>query len=232
MNIMATMFLANSPESASRIPICRRYYNPPLSYKSFSSDAAGCSKPSESGDLIGCGSVGFDRMGHIIFAFQLFWPPSVIGYFRDNLGHRLGNKTTTLEFLGILLPFILIPKQLSNQVIEVKVDNMACYFGWLNRHVKGDVTASILIRSLHLITVALSWAARCISLPRKSTWNAILVDRLSRSSSTSAHDKRLLASFPGLALPSCIEEWLSNPVEDWGLADRLLDSIVKTVSLV
>ena len=79
-------------EGASRIPICRRYYNPPLSYKSFSSDAAGCSKPSESGDLIGCGSVGFDRMGHIIFAFQLFWPPSVIGYFRDNLGHRLGQQ--------------------------------------------------------------------------------------------------------------------------------------------
>ena len=50
-------------EGALRIPICRRYY------KSFSSDAAGCSKPTKSGDLIGCGSVGFDRMGQIIFAF-------------------------------------------------------------------------------------------------------------------------------------------------------------------
>ena len=178
-------------EGASRIPICRRYYNPPLSYKSFSSDAAGCSKPTKSGDLIGCGSVGFDRMGQIIFAFQLFWPPSVISYFKDPLGHRLGNKTTTLEFLGILLPFLLIPEQLLNQVIEVKVDNMACYFGWLNRHVKGDVTASILIRSLHLMSSFLGCQVHITHLPRKSSWDAIVVDRLSRSSSTNSQDKRL-----------------------------------------
>ena len=171
-------------------------------------------------------------MGQIIFAFQLFWPPSVISYFKDPLGHRLGNKTTTLEFLGILLPFILIPEQLLNQVIEVKVDNMACYFGWLNRHVKGDVTASILIRSLHLISSFLGCQVHITHLPWKSSWDAIVVDRLSRSSSTNSQDKRLLASFPDLDMPSCIKEWLTKPVEDWELADKLLDSVVKTVSLV
>ena len=33
-------------------------------------------------------------------------------------------------------------------------------------------------------------------------------------------------------MPSCIKEWLTKPVEDWELADKLLDSVVKTVSLV
>ena len=139
-------------DGAENLPICRRYYNPPLSYKSFSSDAAGCRGVPAEGDLIGCDSVGFNRQGHIIMAYQLFWPPKIIGLYKDPLGHWLGNKTTTLEFLGILLPFLLIPHLLSNQVVEVKVDNVGCYYGWLNRLASSDVMASVLIRALHLIS--------------------------------------------------------------------------------
>ena len=113
--------------------------------------------------------MGFNREGHIIFAYQLFWPSEVISYFKDSTGHRLGNKTTTLEFLGILLPFLLIPDQLKNQVIEVKVDNVACFFVWINRHVTGDVTASILIRSLNLISSFLGSQVHITHLPRKSS---------------------------------------------------------------
>ena len=216
-------------EGAVKIPICRKYYAPPLSYKSFSSDAAGCASPAGRSDKIGCGSVGFNRAGHIIFAYQLFWPSEVISYFKDSTGHRLGNKTTTLEFLGILLPFLLIPNQLLNQVIEVKVDNVACFFGWINRHVTGDVTASILIRSLHLISAFLGSQVHITHLPRKSTWDAVLVDRLSRSSSTSSQDRRLLASFPGWVLPECLLQWLNHPVEDWSLAEKLLKSVSREI---
>ena len=162
-------------DGAENLPICRRYYNPPLSYKSFSSDAAGCRGVPAEGDLIGCGSVGFNRQGHIIMAYQLFWPPKIIGLYKDPLGHRLGNKTTTLEFLGILLPFLLIPRLLSNQVVEVKVDNVGCYYGWLNRHASGDVMASVLIRALHLISSYLACQVHITHLPRKSSWDAVLV---------------------------------------------------------
>jgi hypothetical protein len=54
----------------------------------------------------------------------------------------------TLEFLGIIIPFLLIPRQLENQHIIVKVDNVACFFGWIKRHSPGDEMASIFIPSL------------------------------------------------------------------------------------
>ena len=181
------------------------------------------------GDFIGCGSVGFNRQGHIILAYQLFWPSKVIGLYKDPLGHRLGNKTTTLEFLGIILPFLLIPRLLANQVVEVRVDNVGCFYGWLNRHASGDVMASILIRALHLISSYLACQVHITHLPRKSSWDAVLVDRLSRSWSTTWNDRRLLASFPGLRLPGCLLEWLEEPVEDWGLADQLLASVIANV---
>ena len=89
----------------------------------------------------------------------------------------------------------------------------------------GDVTASILIRSLHLISSFLGSQVHITRLPCKSSWDAVLVDRLSRSSSTSSQDKRLLASFPGFALPECLLQWLYQPVEDWSLADKLINSV-------
>ena len=116
-----------------------------------------------------------------------------------------------------------------NQVIEVKVDNVACFFGWINRHVTGDVTASILIRSLHLISAFLGSQVHITHLPRKSTWDAILVDRLSRSSSTSSQDRRLLASFPSWDLPECLVQWMNHPAEDWGLAVKLLESVSREI---
>ena len=120
-------------------------------------------------------------MGLIIFVYQLFWPPRVLSFVLDKKGSCLGNKSTTLEMLGILILFVVIPEQLVNQHVIVKVDNIACYFGWLNRHVTGDVMASILIRALHLVSPYLGCQVHEEHLPRKSTWDAHLVVRLSRS---------------------------------------------------
>ena len=134
------------------LPIQRCYYSPPLACISFSSDAAGGTNELDESDALGCGSVGFSHIGTIIFACQIFWPDKVLQQTSDTKGSSLGNKTTTLEFLGILLPFILIPEQLFNVHVIVKVDNIGCYFGWINRHVSGDKMASVLIRALHLIS--------------------------------------------------------------------------------
>ena len=56
--------------SGTSLPICHRYVSPPLSHKYFTSDAAGAR---EGGSGIGCGSIGFNHTGEIIFAFQTFW---------------------------------------------------------------------------------------------------------------------------------------------------------------
>jgi len=46
--------------------------------------------------------VGFDYSGEIeiMFAYQLFWPDGVLQSVQDAKVSCLGNKTTTLEFLG------------------------------------------------------------------------------------------------------------------------------------
>ena len=66
-------------------------------------------------------------MGLIIFVYQLFWPPRVLSFVLDKKGSCLGNKSTTLEMLGILILFVVIPEQLVNQHVIVKVENIACY---------------------------------------------------------------------------------------------------------
>ena len=149
------------------VPICPKYSAPPLSYKSFCSDAAGLSATTKVKGRVGCGNVGFSFDGQIIFAYQLLWTNETLQYARDNSNKRLGDKTTALEFLGIIVPFLVIPEQLMGQHIVVKVDNIGCFYGWINRQVSGDEIATILVRTLHIIEAFLGSRIHIEHLPRK-----------------------------------------------------------------
>jgi hypothetical protein len=210
-------------------PIAAPYNGIPIAVKSFTSDAAGHAETLKVKDKIGCGNVGFDYNGNVIFAAQLFWPEKIIQFAKDSKNCRLGDKTTTLEFLGILLPFILIPESLCNQHIIVKVDNIGCYFGWLNRQVAGDKMASVLIRILHLVSAYLGCFVHIEHLPRNSTWDAMLVDRMSRSLSTTDMDKKLLRSFNLPDIPDCLLGWMNDPWEDWELPNQVLSYVMNRV---
>ena len=210
-------------------PIAVKYTNIPLGCKSFTSDAAGCPENSCDKKKLGCGNVGFHYDGTIMFAFQLFWTREVLELHRDKKESRMGNKTTTLEFLGVILPFILIPEMLVNQNIEVKVDNTGCYFGWLNKQVTGDAMASILVRSLHLICSYLGSRVHITHLPRDSSWDSKLVDRLSREKTTTNQDEKLLKSFETRKIPDVLEDWMAQPTEDWNLPVALLNVVKNRV---
>ena len=64
-------------------------------------------------------------------------------------------------------------------------------------------------------------------LPRRASWEADLVDRLSREVSTTENDKKLLRSFFFGQLPECLGRWLRDPREDWDLASGLLKHVKK-----
>ena len=113
--------------------------------------------------------MGFSGDGIIIFAYQLFFPKGVLKAARDEKNSSLGSKTTTLEFLGILVPFLVALELMLNQNIVVKVDNIGCFFGLVNKHAHGDVMVSILIKALHLIGAYLSCQIPIEHLPRKSS---------------------------------------------------------------
>jgi hypothetical protein len=217
--ILFANFLSSSEQWHKIDPV---HYSPPLRCYEFISDAAG-SVGAESD--IGCGNIGFNEDGVYIFAKQVFWPSEFLEQ-KDSEGAQYGQKTTTLEFFGILLPFLLIPEQLVNRYIVVKMDNSACYFGWINRHSAGDATASIFIRTLHMISITLNCDIHIEHLPRMSSWEAQLVDRISRKKTTLNSDRDLLCSFALPDLPDCLKDWLKCPVENWGLCSELLAYVV------
>jgi hypothetical protein len=200
------------------------HYNPPLAFYELVSDAAGNSESAKNG-AVGCGNAGFDEEGVFILASQYFWPSGFLEK-TDNQGCKYGRKTATLEFIGILLPFLLIPEELANRYIVVKVDNLGCYFGWINRGAAGEESASVFIRALHLIATYLHCEIHIEHLPRMSTWEARLVDRLSREKTTTAADKDLLKSFGLPEVPKCLAEWLESPFEDWKLSESLLCHVI------
>jgi hypothetical protein len=102
----------------------------------------------------------------------------------DNKGKRFGNKTATLEMIGLLLPLLLIPESLKNIHIRMFMDNMSYVFGMKDGYVKNDEYASILIREAYLISAYLGSVLHVIHSPRRSSWETTPADNLSRESTT------------------------------------------------
>ena len=65
---------------------------------------------------VGMGCVGLNKEGDIFFTSQTEF---------------LGCNTTTLEFAGILIPFLSCPELLMNQTIVAKVDNTETLPEWM-----------------------------------------------------------------------------------------------------
>jgi hypothetical protein len=209
-------------DQSNWIPICHPVDHPPLCTKIFYSDAAGFPKQATWKSNIGCGVVGLDEKNDTCLAFQLWWPKDFITTKTDNKGSRFGDKTATLEQIGILIPLLLIPKKLTNQHIVFKTDNLACVFGHSNKGMKNDACASILIKSVQLICAFLGSVAHIVHVPRRSDWASEMADNLSRESTTGFLETQMLNRHPGLPTPEPLREWLCNPTEDWDLPFKLL----------
>jgi hypothetical protein len=96
------------------LPICPPSHSPPLCTKVFSSDAAGLPKGGQWLGEIGCGIVGTDEKGDTVLAYLLWWNREMIENHKDGKVHY-GSKTATLEMVGVILPFLLMPEQLAGQ---------------------------------------------------------------------------------------------------------------------
>jgi hypothetical protein len=77
-------------------------------------------------------------------------------------------RQTMLECIGMLLPFITNPEMVANRHIVLKVDNVACVYGFENGQVRGDETASILIRSAKIIAAYLGTVIHVQHVKRRS----------------------------------------------------------------
>jgi len=205
-------------------PISHRPTAPPISHFSFTSDAAGIGGGEKVRGRVGVGVVGFDTEGEILFANQTFWPDSLADK-TDSKGAKYGSKTLLLEAIGLLIPLLIIPEKIKNSHVVFSVDNIGCYYGWTNKNVQGDKSASVIFRSIAVICAFLEVNASVRHLPRLSTWEASLCDRLSRDATTTEMDRRLLRTWKDKKIPLELMKWLENPSEDWDLPIRLLEYV-------
>ena len=74
---------------------------------------------------------------------------------KDDRGRSFGSKSTTLEAVGMLLPFLAFPDRVRGKSIVFKIDNMAVLFGWYNGYVKQDETALEVLKSVQYISSVL-----------------------------------------------------------------------------
>jgi hypothetical protein len=177
----------------------------------------------------GCGCVGFAEDGTVVFANQFIWPENFITSSVDEKGVKFADKTTTLEMIGLLMPLLLVPELFQRSNVVMKVDCFGTVYSMSNRMSKGDKSASIFVRAAYLIAAYLECYLHIEQLPRMSDWGAEVSDRLSRKSSTTVQDEKLLSAFKNREIPDCLKDWFKDPKNDWQLAIRLLEHVEKLV---
>lgn len=124
-----------------------------------------------------------------------------------------------------MIPFLADPGRLAGRHVVLQVDDVATIHGWHSRQVKGDTTASILIRALHLICGLLACQIYPRHLPRLSSREGILADHLSRDTTTSVWEEKEVQLVEKPVRSEALSSWLQDPVVDWGLASRILEDV-------
>jgi hypothetical protein len=211
------------------LPIAKEQSAPPIWHKEFVSDAAGLADKADIWKKPGCGNVGFAEDGTVVFANQLLWDERFITEAVDEKGVRYGDKTTTLEVIGLLIPLVVAPELFVKSNVVLKVDCFGTVYGMENRASKGDTSASVFIRSVYLIAAYLECSLHVVHLPRLSDWGAEVADRLSRDCSTTMQDRKLVNAFKNREIPDCLKNWFANPHADWNLPFKLLEHVEKLV---
>ena len=91
---------------------------------------------------------------------------------------------------------------------------------------KNDVYTSILIRALHLISSYLCTIVHVEHLPRDTSWESQVVDRMSRELTCRSSDRAILGNFEHGKLPIFFVDWLRSPTCNWQFANELLSYVV------
>ncbi len=195
---------------------------PPLRYKSVTTDASGW-KPMSCSDIdAALGAVVLSEDGLLEFVSQVRWSFSDSSALWDSKSKYLGCKTTSLEMAGLLIPLLLLPEKLAGQHVVVGVDNIGCHWICKKGYSSSDSLSSVLARLVSFVAAKYCIALHVVHVPRLSTWESSLADRLSRARTTTKADSALLSAFPSPPLPAAFAAWMADPFEDWDMPLRVL----------
>ena len=214
------VWAAATCEASCWMPIADSPQLPPVSALQFTSDAAGGLGTQE---WAGVASLGHNTEQEVWFMCRGQWPPN-IKTDEDEKGAAFKSKMTSLELVGLFLPFLTMPELLRGRHVILRVDNRSVVHAWQNKSVKGDITASVLVRALMVVCAFLECQVYVGHTKRNTTTASYLADCLTRD--TTAHlawprVQNAMAKEP----PGDLWDWLSNPTTDWQLGFKLVDTI-------
>jgi hypothetical protein len=230
---------ASAVNTAARgMPIPRRLSPHLPSAICFASDASGAHFNKQQGRFIPIPYTG-DRKAvsinsieedQVWFFASVTFPRDFLLDKRDASDHAFGCKSSTLEAVGLLLPFLCCPEILIGKEVTLLTDNEALVFGWEKRRVPHDNSASIILRAIHIISAFLGTSVEVRHLPRMSTPSAELADALSRSTTTLDCHLAAVQHAPPAAVPAVLTDWFQNPRDDWNLPIALLTYVQSSFS--
>jgi len=175
-------------DSVNGLPLPAEQSYFPLLALHFFTDAAGAAFTMVNGERKvakelerGVACVGGSNTDDIWFWSKIRWPFSFIADSRDEDGKYFGSKSTTLESLGLLLPFLAIPEVIAGKYVIFHIDNIAVVHGWAKGRVKNDHAASGVLKAVNIVASYCGTRIAVKHVGRKSTELADLADELSRS---------------------------------------------------
>ena len=215
------------------LPIAEKTGQPGLAAITFYTDAAGASytmvnKQRQYHDNEGKGvaCIGGTMMEDIWGWSRLSWPQQLLTGQLDEKGCSFGSKSTTLEAVGILIPLIVFKEKVSGKEIIFKIDNIAVSWGWQRGYVKGDKTASEILKAARHMAGLLGSTIYIDHVDRMSSEMASLADELSRREKSKNPEiaerlKRALYR----PVTGYLKRWLENPMAGEDVSYNLLKEI-------
>ena len=216
------------------LPLGENRENPPMGVVVYTSDAAGASLVWENGQSIntsvegerGVASVRF-KNNRLYRAIVLKWPGKLITGWKSRKGKHFGTKSSTLEAVGLLLPFCTEPWVMTNRHVVLEVDNIAVVYGWERKHNKNDPETSVLLRCLHVLEAKLSCRIHVRYVRRCSTKAAETADKLTRDETTDKDLQKELSRVGRQVPAGALMRWLEEPLVDWVLPEKICKDVDK-----
>ncbi len=193
-------------------------------------DAAGLSRAEKMSFDIGVGAAVFVSSSQDIFiACTEIWDETFIKFTFDEQGHFIGNKTTTLEAMGLVLALFHCAKMLPNTIVKLQCDNIAACYAIENGRCKGDSWASMFVTALIFVTTALECKVIPEHCPRLSSTPAVVADLLSRKDKKGREMVARLRVPVISGWPLAVQNWMKNPTCDEGFKIQLLEDFKKKI---
>jgi hypothetical protein len=233
------LIVANAAETSRRgLPIAKEPVPPGLEVLHFYTDAAGAKYAMCRGKRIpldlkttkGVAGVGLTSSGKVWWWSRLNWSEKLLHYSSDKKGAIYGNKMSTLEAIGILLPLLTSPDKLLGRELVFHVDNISVMYGWDNKGLKHDTSATIMIRCIHLVANYLGAEVHVNHMPRMSTHWARVADSLTREETSTEGVFAELEETPESKVEGALLTWTRNPNEDWELPEKVLADVKRKLA--